>query len=258
MESPVERLLDDLFDRLAGSGSAGRRALAEAEDHLRSSVDEGLARGLDQNQAEEQAVRRFGSPARIAGELRLAHQGIGALLRGAFVGAWLIGAVALIAIGLSGLLNEAFGRIFGPGFVAGDRSGVTYTPDRCADYFEYDPTAASCGDAAAFHHWGEVVEGRVAVGVLGLLALGAWGIARRLILRGPNWSVPTGYVAAVLAAMFGAAGVLLTGVSVMSIAFGERSGVGVNLSDGLVAALAALVVVAWAYRRTRRPGGAPG
>ena len=30
----VDRYLDALFDRLAGTGAAGRRALAEAEDHL--------------------------------------------------------------------------------------------------------------------------------------------------------------------------------------------------------------------------------
>jgi hypothetical protein len=251
MDSPVERTLDELFDRLAGTGAAGRRSLTEAEDHLRSGVAEGLARGLDQTSAEEEAVQRFGSPATLAGQLRFAHDGIGGLLRTTFVGAWLIGALGLVTIGLSGLLNEVFGRTFGPGFVAGDPSGVTYTPERCADYFEYDPTAANCGEAAAFHHWGEVVEGRVAVGVLGLLALAAFGIARRTGLRAPRWPVPSGYVAAVLVAGFGAAGVLLTGVSVMQMSFGGRSGVGVNLSDGLIAALAALVVAVWVVARTR-------
>lgn len=32
--SEIERYLDEFFDRLAGQGAAGRRALAEAEDHL--------------------------------------------------------------------------------------------------------------------------------------------------------------------------------------------------------------------------------
>src|SRR4029450_10182788 len=108
----------------------------------------------------------------------------------------------------------------GAAFVAGDPPDVLYTADRCAEYFEYDPTAATCGDAAAFHHWGEVVEGRVAVGVLGLLALGSWRVARRSRLHGPRWRMPTGFVAAALALMLGTAGAAMTGLSVMAMLFG--------------------------------------
>jgi hypothetical protein len=32
--SEIERYLDELFDQLAGTGAAGRRALMEAEYHL--------------------------------------------------------------------------------------------------------------------------------------------------------------------------------------------------------------------------------
>ncbi|MGH8884353.1 MAG: hypothetical protein ACRDYX_04115 [Egibacteraceae bacterium] len=66
----VERCLDGLFDQLAGTGGAGRRALAEAEDHLRTAVTDGLARGLARERAEQEAVARFGRPAWIAGALR--------------------------------------------------------------------------------------------------------------------------------------------------------------------------------------------
>jgi hypothetical protein len=41
--SEVDRYLDEMFDRLAGTGSAGRRALAETEDHLRASAAAGMA-----------------------------------------------------------------------------------------------------------------------------------------------------------------------------------------------------------------------
>ena len=37
-DGPVERYLDALFDRLAGTGQAGRRSLVEAEDHLRAAA----------------------------------------------------------------------------------------------------------------------------------------------------------------------------------------------------------------------------
>jgi hypothetical protein len=53
------------------------------------------------------------------------------------------------------------------------------TPQRCAEFLEYFPNAGGCEQAAALHHWGEVVEYRVAVGVLGLLVLGAFLLWRR-------------------------------------------------------------------------------
>ena len=248
----IDRYLDELFDRLAGTGAAGRRALAEAEDHLRAAVAEATSRGLPEEAAEREAVERFGPAGRIAAGLRHAHGGLAALARRAFVGAWLVGALGALCVGLSGLLAEAFGRVVSPTFVAGDASGVTYTPDRCVDYYEYVPNAHSCAEAAAVHHWGEVVESRVALGVLGLLALLALLAARRwTALGGPAWSPSGPVVAAVLLALFGVAGVVLGGSSLMELAFGGRSGVGANLSAGLVAGVAALGVGAWTLRRLR-------
>jgi hypothetical protein len=248
---PVDALLDEMFDRLAGTGAAGRRALAEAEDHLRTATADGVARGLSEQDAQAEAVTRFGPPARIAGELRRTHLGVGDVLRRTFVGAWFVGALGLLAMGLSGLLNEAFGQLVSPEFVAGDASGVTYTPERCSDYYEYVPDAHSCAQAAAVHHWGEVVDGRVAAGVLGLLALLVLVVARRTVLRGPRWSPPAGYVSIVLLALFGVVGAALGGLSLMQLAFGEHAGVGVGLADGLVAGLVALVVAIVVLRRIR-------
>jgi hypothetical protein len=58
----VERYLDRLFDLMAGTGSAGRRTLVEVEDHLREAVADGAAAGMTQDEAEADAVRKFGSP----------------------------------------------------------------------------------------------------------------------------------------------------------------------------------------------------
>jgi hypothetical protein len=70
---PVDRYLDDLFDALAGTGGAGRRALAEAEDHLRAATADRMADGVPIEEAERDAAARFGVPARIASQLRRAH-----------------------------------------------------------------------------------------------------------------------------------------------------------------------------------------
>jgi hypothetical protein len=103
--SEVDRYLDEMFDRLAGTGAAGRRALAEAEDHLRAAVADGLARNLTAQQAEHDAVARFGPPATIARQLRRAHGG--ARLNPAFSGAWLLAGLGLAWLGAVYLATAA-------------------------------------------------------------------------------------------------------------------------------------------------------
>jgi hypothetical protein len=250
---PVDRYLDELFDRLAGTGAAGRRALAEAEDHLRAAADRGEALGLSRTEAEQRAVTSFGTSDAIAADLRAVHRP-DAWLRPAFAGAWLAGGLGFVAIGASGLVAEVFGRVFGPQFVAGDGPGVTYTADRCEQYLRLFPGAGGCAGAAAMDHWGEVVQFRVLAGVLGLLALAAFGLARRRTPFGDAaWRLPRGAVAVPLGALFAVAGAGFTGISLMQLAYGDRDMLGANLSAGIVAlAAAALCVIG--YGRSRRQG----
>jgi hypothetical protein len=91
--SEVDRYLDELSDRLASTGAFGRRAVAEAEDHLRAAVADGMARNLSQGQAEREAIARFGSAASIARLLRRAHRG--SQLNSALSGTWLFAGIAI-------------------------------------------------------------------------------------------------------------------------------------------------------------------
>jgi hypothetical protein len=59
--SEIEWYLDELFDQLAGTGAAGRRALMEAEYHLRAVAADAMTRGLPEDQAGHEAVSRFGA-----------------------------------------------------------------------------------------------------------------------------------------------------------------------------------------------------
>jgi hypothetical protein len=119
---------------------------------------------------------------------------------------------------------EVLGRLFGAGFVAGDLPGMTYTPKRCAEFLEYFPDAGSCAKAAALHHWGEVVEYRVAAGVLGLLVLGAF-LLWRLRARPPEYLgvLPDGFPATVATSLYGvaAAGLALEGLDALLVADGD-------------------------------------
>jgi hypothetical protein len=105
--SEIERHLDELFDRMAGQGAAGRRALIETEDHLRAVATDAMAQGLPADQAEHEAVTRFGSPAMVARKMRSAH-GAGRLNQASSAG-WLLAGLAAAGLGMSYLL--AAGRL---------------------------------------------------------------------------------------------------------------------------------------------------
>lgn len=243
----VENYLDDLFDHLAGTGGAGRRALTETEDHLRSATAELVASGLPEDMAARRAVTRFGDARRIARDLRVVHRNLAGLARQLFMGAWLLGGIGAVAVGLSGLVAAGMRAAWGATFVSGDTNGITYTAARCADYVGFFP-GHSCQQAAALHHASEVVFDRAGFGVLGVLALIAWAIARRTFLNGSRWSVEFGSVALVGVTLFGLAAVGLGGQSLLRLIINGSTGVGAYLSAGLVAGVFALGLTATGLR----------
>lgn len=105
--SQIESYLDELFGRLAGTGATGRRALAEAEDHLLAAAADATARGLPADQAERDAVARFGPPALVASKLRSAVGG--GRVSQAVSAAWLLAGLAAAALGVADL--AAAGRL---------------------------------------------------------------------------------------------------------------------------------------------------
>jgi hypothetical protein len=68
--SAIDEFLDQVFNHLGKTGSAGRRLLAEAEDHLNEAVAEGVADGLSVEDAKRRAIRSFGLPRTVARRLR--------------------------------------------------------------------------------------------------------------------------------------------------------------------------------------------
>jgi hypothetical protein len=144
--------------------------------------------------------------------------------------------------------------------VAGDLPGVTYTTQRCAEYLEYFPDAGSCAQAAALHHWGEVVEYRVAVGVLGLLVLGGFLLwRRRPDQQDPRYLgvLPDGFSATVATSLYGVAAAALALLSLDAFLVGG-DGTGQWLSAAIVAATMAAVHGVSLYRTvlTRARAGA--
>jgi hypothetical protein len=172
----------------------------------------------------------------------------------------LLGSLAAVAVGVSGLLAWGLGAVSSDRYVAGDQPGVTYSAARCNEFFEYAPGAHTCEEAATQHHFGEVVEYRGAVGVLGLLGLAVFFVARR---RWPAWTrtdaLPRAFTATVATVAFGVAAAGLLGLTVDATVLDRTAGSGAYLSGGIVAAIAAAVAAAVFLRDAPfklRPGGA--
>ncbi len=150
--SEIERYLDELFDRLAGQGAAGRRALAEVEDHLRAAAADAIAGGLAADQAEVDAVARFGPPAVVARALRSA---VGSERASRAVSlAWLLAGLAAAGLGVAYV--TAAGRVgwWSPAYL-------------CTDYLS--PSCNSAGPAV-----GDTQSAAIAAAAGAAILAGRW------------------------------------------------------------------------------------
>ena len=96
-DGPAETFLAELRHHLRRHEAARGRVVAETGDHLRDLVREGRARGLDQDEAEREAVERFGSPRAFARAMRPARRHGRSLRIAAMVAA--AGAAGALTIG---------------------------------------------------------------------------------------------------------------------------------------------------------------
>ena len=252
---PIDLYLDRLAEVLHGPGSEIRRALAESEDHLREAEAAGLRSGMSSEVASTTAIQRFGTVEEVAGRYELLRvlASPAQLAAQALLSLALVGSFVLIGIGLSGVLAAGSAAWFGEQFIAGDLPGVTYTPERCADYLEYYPDAGSCEQAAVAHHFDETVGYRMDAGVLGLLVLFGWWIARRSSKRwaGPS-AIPDVFVPLATTVLFAGAAVTLGGLGVIQLAStGGDSGAGSFLTAGAVSLLAVVIFGTWLLRSLR-------
>jgi hypothetical protein len=247
MTDRIEIYLDELADRLSGRGRDLRRALAEAEDHLLEGVAAARAEGLSPEAAQARAIERFGSPEEVAHRFA-AERGLLVWLWNLALSLGFLAAIGLTAIGASGVVAAVGGRVVGKAFVAGDAPGVTYTKERCAQYFVLKPEAKTCRDAALRHHYDEVVGYRFDAGILGLAGLIGWALIGRRWRR-PG-VLPEAFVPVAGLATFGGAGVLLSVMGGLDLVFsGTHTGAWSYMSGAVVAAAVALGFLVVLLRR---------
>jgi hypothetical protein len=238
----IEDYLDQLYARLRCAPRAARRILAEAEDHLREAVTDGLAAGLTQAEAQEQAVSSFGSVRAVvrAHDRRLRRLPSRAVLRDVVMAAWRLGAIGLVAVGASGLIAWLMNAAFGRPFVGGTPGAIRYSAADCRHWLTLWPHAHSCAQAAMLENSSDAVSLRLAAGVLGLAALAAYHLARRQ----SRDLLPESFTPTVAMTLFGAAGLGLAGLAADNTVLGMRSGLGPAAGAGfyLSGAIVALVL----------------
>ena len=140
--------------------------LAEAEDHLREAVTEGLAAGLSEREAQEHAVSSFGSVRAVvrAHDARLRRLPTVAVLRDVVMAAWRLGAIGLVAVGASGLIAWGMNAAFGRGFVGGTPGATRYSAADCHHWLSIWTHAHSCAQAAVLENSSDAVSLRLAAG----------------------------------------------------------------------------------------------
>ena len=237
---PVQDYLDKLLLTLTGSPRSIRHTLAEVEAHLQDAVAEGLAAGLSAADAEAEAVRRIGPPRAVTGHTAQFAQPTAALLRRAVLAGTLIGGVGLVALGVAGAISWALASLAGGSFVTAPFPPGSYTAADCARWLAGDPGTRSCVAAMTADHIGDIVMYGCAAGVLGLLALVAFGVLQsRWQDHGTLTALPRGSAEAVGMVLAGLVTVAALGMGLNHVDVTHGIGAGQPFSLAVAAAGAA-------------------
>lgn len=243
-DSPIEAYLDHLVAGLSGRRPRDLRyLLAETEAHLRDETERGVAAGLSPVQAEAEAVRRMGPVADLVTEERQRQATSGVVVVKEFLTAGLLlGGIGAVAVGISGVIAAAVRLVWGGPVLVDVGPGQTLAAADCARWLAADSTAATCRDAAVADWVGEVVGYRIALGILGAVALAGYVLLRRHWTRRHAWaSLPASVSDTIAVVLFGIAAAWTFALGLDAIVVNAGNGSGQWLSATPVALAAASV-----------------
>jgi hypothetical protein len=243
-DSPIEAYLDELVTSLSTRLPRELRHLvAETEAHLRDDAEAGMAAGLSCHAAELAAVERFGAASELAAAER--HRlvtPLWALARQFVLTAVVLGGVGAMAVGASGAVSAAIARIAGSRVVAAPSSTQPLSAGDCARWLGLDPSAHTCRAAATADWVYEVIWYRLALGLLGAVALAVFLAARQRSRRMHDWSLlPPAISDTIAATVFCIGGVWTLGLGIDAIAVSSGDGSGQWLSAAVVALIATAI-----------------
>jgi hypothetical protein len=249
----IEEYLDHVLVSLSGSPRQVRHTLAEVEAHLRDAVDEGMAAGLPESEAQARAVLRMGPVNAVTGMPAVLSRPSDALVRRLTLTVALVGGAGLTAIGVAGLIGRWFLAVKGTAFLTAPWPAGSYTRADCAQWLAGDRGTRSCVTAMLADHAGDVMLEATAAGILGLLLLAGYvALASRWHDRATMTALPSGFAQALGAVLAGlaAVGCFATAWNIETTQRGI--GAGVPWSLGL-AATGTAIVFALALLYIRRP-----
>jgi len=248
VSSPIETYLDELVRAFAGRAPRELRGmLAEAEAHLHDDADAAIARGVPRERAEAEAVARFG-PARDLAAADRRRLPVRHVLDQLVRHAVLMFGVGAVAVGLSGAVAAVIRAIGGSRALIDVAPGQVLSAGDCARWLSGDPAAHSCAAAAVGDWANEVVYYRIALGILGLLALAGYRWLRRGLRSSPMLMVVRDTVG--VAAFAGAAAVTF-GLGIDAVVVG--GGAGQWFSATPIALVLAVAFAVLLLRDLRRP-----
>jgi hypothetical protein len=217
MNEPIEQYLDELYTQLRTDPRSARRMLDEAADHLYGAAESLEASGMDRVAAEREAVRRFGSSAVVA----KADRRFGRLVLDTGFAVTVLGAIGLVAVGVSGLLAGAMAALFGRDFVGG---GLV--------------RSIAGGSASVSESAGDALVLRGLAGVLGVVVLGGAWLARRGGVR--LRVLPMTYVDTAGLVAFAGATLVLSALSLNQVVQQSGHGTGFFLSGAIASLVGAI------------------
>lgn len=240
-EERIESYLDELLLRSRGRPREARRLLSEVDSHLRESIEAGLAVGLDEAQAAEEALRKFG-PASVVARGLPSAAAYRALLSQMIEAALLVISTLLLAVGVAAIPTAILGLMGNPGLVTGDPSRPVLTHDRCQQLVHMF-AGGSCGQALADHHLQEVIRNHLLTGWLGFLVLAGWWILHVHRKTEPVL-LPAGFTLTVCSTLLGVVAAFLLAFGIADITRGIASSGGLIGSGDLVATGATMMTIA--------------
>jgi hypothetical protein len=251
---PIEDYLDQLQASLRTTPRETRRIIAEAEDHLRQAAAEAQEGGLTRREAEEYAISSFGSVSAVvrAHDHRSSRSLLLAVGRDLTLAGWMLGAVGLVAVGVSGLVAAVMNQVFGREFVGGAPATAGFPASACRHFLAVQPAAHSCAQAAMLENSHDAVSLRLLAGVAGLILLAAYYLASRAGRRSRN-ALPGSFVPVVAVSVFGAAGLGLVWLASNDAVVGRSAGPGFYLSGAIVALAMAAAYARPLHRSLLRP-----
>lgn len=178
MNAGLERYLDHLFDRLAGTGAAGRRTLAETEAHLADHIDDLIAQGRTPEAATQEAIARYGDPEIVASAM-LRTPGRFPLTFHEIVGSlWIFTSTILITSGVSGAICWLVGCVYGLEVMAPMDAMNPGTEQACSVLMARYPQAMDCMNAAMMQNYDTMLFSAFVAGLIGCALLSFYFAAR--------------------------------------------------------------------------------